>query len=87
LITLDFVKRCGVNIQGNTNAQQMHLYFGTRIYSDLKTNGIIPLRSQLPPYLAIGSEFETEWMSSDDIREVKQAWRRESLDGGKRVIS
>ena len=29
--TLDFVDRCGVAIRGNSNAQQMQLYFGSAI--------------------------------------------------------
>ena len=87
LATLQFVKESGVKIQGNSNAQQMHLYFGTKLYSNLQEYGIRPLRDDLPPYLAIGSAFETEWMTHDEIKQVKQAWRAESLDGGKRVVS
>jgi len=87
LATLQFVKDCGVKIQGNSNAQQMHLYFGTKLYEDLEGNGIRPLKDDLPPYLAIGGAFETEWMSHDEIKEVKSAWRASSLDGGKRVVS
>jgi radical SAM superfamily enzyme YgiQ (UPF0313 family) len=87
LHTLGFVKDCGVRIQGNSNAQQMHLYFGTKLYSDLPGHGIRPLRDDLPPFLAIGAEFETEWMSHAEIKAVKRAWRAESLDGGKRVVS
>ena len=85
--TLAFVKECGVPIQGNTNAQQMQLYFGSGLQDDLGNNGIRPLRDDLPPYLSIGSEFETDWMSAHEIRQVKEAWRAESLDGGKRVVS
>ena len=87
LETLRFVKDCGVKIQGNSNAQQMHLYFGTKLYEDLEEHGIRPLRDDLAPYLAIGGAFETEWMSSDEIKQVKGAWRAASLDGGKRVVS
>ena len=87
LSTLRFVKDCGVKIQGNSNAQQMHVYFGTKLYSNLQEHGIKPLRDDLPPYLAIGGAFETEWMSHDDIKQVKRAWRGESLDGGKRAVS
>ena len=32
-------------------------------------------------------EFETEWMSEEEIGKVRSAWRAESLDGGKRVVS
>jgi len=87
LLTLKFVQECGVKIQGNSNAQQMHLYFGAKLYENPTENGIRPLREDLPPFLAIGGEFETDWMSKDEIKEVKSAWRAASLDGGKRVVS
>ncbi len=87
LQTLQFVKECGVKIQGNSNAQQMHLYFGTELYSSYRERGIRPLRNDLPPYLAIGGAFETDWMSSEEIKQVERAWRSESADGGKRVVS
>jgi radical SAM superfamily enzyme YgiQ (UPF0313 family) len=87
LQTLRFVKDCGVKIRGNSNAQQMQLYFGTELHSSYRKHGIRPLRDNLPPYLAIGAAFETEWMSEKEIEQVKNAWRAESLDGGKRVVS
>ena len=65
----------------------MHLYFGTKFHASPNEHGIRPLRDDLPPFLAIGGEFETEWMSKKEINEVKSAWRAESLDGGKRVVS
>jgi len=87
LMTLKFVQDCGVKIRGNSNAQQMHLYFGTKLHDALNENGIRPLRDDLPPFLALGGEFETEWMSKAEIKEVKAAWRAASMDGGKRVVS
>ncbi len=87
MATLQFVKDCGVKIQGNSNAQQMQLYFGSQICADYSGYGVIPLRESFPPYLSIGTEFETRWMSKREIDEVKRAWRAESLDGGKRVVS
>ncbi len=85
--TLDFVKRAGVKIRGNSNAQQMQLYFGSKIASNPTAYGIKPLRSSYPPHVAIGTEFETEWLSKAEIEQVKAAWMAESLDGGKRVVS
>jgi radical SAM superfamily enzyme YgiQ (UPF0313 family) len=87
MATLQFVKDCGVKIQGNSNAQQMQLYFGSQICSDYARYGVTPLRETFPPYLSIGTEFETQWMSKSEIQTVKEAWRSESLDGGKRVVS
>jgi len=85
--TLQFVKDCGVKIQGNSNAQQMQLYFGSDICSNYVRYGVTPLRERFPPYLSIGTEFETRWMSKREIDEIKRAWRAESMDGGKRVVS
>jgi radical SAM superfamily enzyme YgiQ (UPF0313 family) len=87
MATLQFVKDCGVKIQGNSNAQQMQIYFGSDICSDYARYGVTPLRERFPPYLSIGTEFETRWMPKHEIDKVKQAWKLESLDGGKRVVS
>ena len=85
--TLRFVKDAGVKIQGNSNAQQMQIYRGSRIAEDPARFGVKPLREVFEPYLSIGTEFETEWMTRVEIDRIKQAWRAESLDGGKRVVS
>jgi hypothetical protein len=87
LETLRFVKDCGVKIRGNSNAQQMQLYFGSEIAARPERYGIRPLREAFPPWLSVGAEFETETMSRAEIERVREAWRAESLDGGKRVIS
>jgi radical SAM superfamily enzyme YgiQ (UPF0313 family) len=87
MATLEFVKDCGVKIQGNSNAQQMQLYFGSEICANHDRYGVIPLRDAFPPYLSIGTEFETRWMRKREIDQVKAAWSAESLDGGKRVVS
>lgn len=87
LATLAFVKDCGVRIRGNSNAQQMQLYFGTRFSDNPVAFGIIPQRLTLPTYLSLGTEYETRWMNAGDLRAVKNAWQDASEDGGKRVIS
>jgi len=87
MATLQFVKDCGVKIQGNSNAQQMQIYFGSDICSDHTRYGVDPLRESFPPYLSIGTEFETRWMPKHEIDKIKKAWAAASLDGGKRVVS
>ncbi len=87
MATLDFVKQCGVAIRGNSNAQQMQLYYGSEVCGNYEDFGVIPLRDDAPPCHSIGTAFETEWMSAAEIDEVKAAWRAESLDGGKRLVS
>jgi radical SAM superfamily enzyme YgiQ (UPF0313 family) len=87
LATLRFVEECGVAVRGNSNAQQMQLYFGSAIIDDPSAHGVHPLRNDLPSYLAPGDEFETDWMSRGDMDEVRAAWSAASVDGGKRVVS
>ena len=87
LRTLRFVQDCGVAVRGNSNAQQMQLYFGSAIIRNPGAHGIRPLRDDLPPYLALGDEFETEWMSRTEMDEVRAAWKAASTDGGKRIVS
>lgn len=85
--TLKFVKDSGVKIRGNSNAQQMQIYYGSEIAADPAKFGIKPLRDSFLPCMGIGTEFETEWMSKDEIDRIKAAWKAESLDGGKRIVS
>jgi radical SAM superfamily enzyme YgiQ (UPF0313 family) len=87
LRTLSFVQDCGVAVRGNSNAQQMQLYFGSAIIRSPETHGILPLRDDLPPYLALGDEFETEWMNRSEMDQVREAWNAASADGGKRIVS
>lgn len=85
--TLNFVKESGVKIRGNSNAQQMQIYYGSEIAADPAKFGVKPLRDSFQPCMAIGTEFETEWMTRREIEKIKAAWKIESLDGGKRVVS
>jgi len=87
LRTLGFVQDSGVAVRGNSNAQQMQLYFGSAIIRNPAAHGIHPLRDDLPAYLALGDEFETEWMSRAEMDEVRAAWSAASADGGKRIVS
>jgi anaerobic magnesium-protoporphyrin IX monomethyl ester cyclase len=87
LLTLRFVQDSGVAVRGNSNAQQMQLYHGSDITKRYHEHGIKPLRDDLPPYLALGTEFETEWMARSEIARVRSAWQAASEDGGKRIVS
>ena len=85
--TLRFVQDCGVAVRGNSNAQQMQLYFGSAIIRNPRGARDPPPARRLPAYLALGDEFETEWMSREDMDEVRAAWSAASADGGKRIVS
>ncbi len=85
--TLEFVKDNRVKIMGNTNSQQMQIYFGTDMGRHYEDHNIRPLSDNRPAYLSIGSQYETDYMSHDEIQKIQGLWRANSLDGGKRIIS
>lgn len=85
--TLDFVRDKRVLVRGNTNAQQMQVYFGTRIQEDAEGFGIKPFEEPFPEYLSIGSRYETEWMKTHEIEEMGRLWKAASDDGGKHIVS
>ncbi|RLB88800.1 MAG: hypothetical protein DRH10_07030 [Deltaproteobacteria bacterium] len=85
--TLEFVRKNRVKIMGNTNSQQMQIYFGTDIARHYEDYGIRPLNTRRPVYLSIGSQYETDYMSHSEIRRVQELWRARSLDGGRRIVS
>jgi radical SAM superfamily enzyme YgiQ (UPF0313 family) len=86
LETLAFVRDL-VPIRGNSNAQQTRLYFGTRLHDRFRSHGIRPLDGARLPYMAIGSRYETDWMTVGEIHRVRDLWKAASLDGGKRMVS
>ena len=85
--TLEFVKKNKVKIMGNTNSQQMQIYFGAPMARDYKEYNIRPLNNNRPAYISIGSQYETKHMSHQEIHKMQDLWRANSLDGGKRVVS
>jgi anaerobic magnesium-protoporphyrin IX monomethyl ester cyclase len=87
LKTLEFVKKSRVKIMGNTNSQQMQIYFGTHMSRHYADYGIRPLNVDRPAYISIGSQYETEWMSHKEMRTLQDMWRAESLDRGRRIVS
>jgi len=85
--TLEFVKKNNVKIMGNSNSQQMQIYFGTHLFSHYKDYNIRPLSNSSPAYLSIGSYYETEHFKISELEKIKNLWRINSLDGGKRIVS
>ncbi len=85
--TLDFIRGNGVAVRGNTNAQQMQVYFGTQIQEEAKRFGIRPFEESFPDYLSRGSRYETEWMKTPEIEEMGRRWKAASADGGKHIVS
>ena len=87
LKTLEFVKKNNVKIMGNTNSQQMQIYFGTDMARDYEKYTIRPLNTNRPAYLSIGCQYETDHMAYSDIHKVQALWRAHSLDRGRRIVS
>lgn len=85
--TLEFVKKNNVKIMGNTNSQQMQIYFGTHVARHYESYNIRPLNTKRPAYLSIGRQYETDHMRYKEIRKIQEMWRAHSLDRGRRIVS
>jgi anaerobic magnesium-protoporphyrin IX monomethyl ester cyclase len=85
--TLEFVKKNKVKIMGNTNAQQMQIYFGTHMARHYEEYNIRLLNARRPAYLSIGSQYETDHMTHSEMKKVQDLWRAHSLDRGRRIVS
>jgi hypothetical protein len=72
---------------GNTNSQQMQIYFGTHMARHFEDYNIRPLNTKRPAYLSIGCQYETDHMNIDEINKVQELWRADSLDRGRRIVS
>jgi len=85
--TLEFMKANKVKIMGNTNSQQMQIYFGTYIARHYEEYNIRPLNTERPAYLSVGSHYETDCMNYKEITKIQDLWRAHSLDRGRRIVS
>jgi len=73
--TLDYVKRNGIAIKGNSISQQVHLFFGTSMNEDPSSYGIHLLPRTRPAYLSVCRDFETDTMSAEEIKQISAIWR------------
>lgn len=73
--TLDFLKRLGIKIVGNSAGQQLHLFFGTDIADAPARYGIRLLKKRRPLYLSPGTDFETKHMKRRDMVTVAKAYK------------
>jgi radical SAM superfamily enzyme YgiQ (UPF0313 family) len=72
--TIDFVRSLGVPIISNSGSQQMQLYFGSVYSKNPSRYGFKPLFSYRPLYYSIGDEYETDTMSPEGFRRVRNRW-------------
>ncbi len=85
--TLEFVTKNNVKIMGNSNSQQMQIYFGSPVCQHYEDYNIRPLNTKRPSYLSIGCQYETDSMSYHQISQIQALWRARSLDRGRRIVS
>ena len=74
LKTLDFLKRLGIKITGNSSGQKLHLFFGTDIALAPERYGIRLSKKRRKLYLSAGMDFVSEFMNKRDIVEVSKAY-------------
>jgi anaerobic magnesium-protoporphyrin IX monomethyl ester cyclase len=72
--TLEFVRSSGIPIQSNSGSQQMQLYYGSTIEKNPVRFGIKALPVYRPYYLSVGDQYETDRMSTAQIRKVRNLW-------------
>jgi anaerobic magnesium-protoporphyrin IX monomethyl ester cyclase len=75
LKTLDFLVELGVKISCNSAGQQLFLFFGTDVFNHPRKYGIRLLKKRAPLYLSSGVDFETDWMTKDDIAFVARKYK------------
>ncbi|MEI8348899.1 MAG: radical SAM protein [Candidatus Omnitrophota bacterium] len=73
--TLNFLKRLGIKIVGNSAGQQLHLFFGTDIADAPSRYGIRLSKKRRPLYLSPGTDFVTKYMQRRDIATVAKAYK------------
>jgi radical SAM superfamily enzyme YgiQ (UPF0313 family) len=73
--TLNFVKKNRVSIEGNSISQQVHLFFGTPMNENPSAYSIRPFLQTRPAYLSVCRDYETETMSTEEIRRISLIWR------------
>jgi len=77
--TLEFVKSLKVKILGNSQGQQLSLYFGTKFSGQAERFGFRSIKRRRPRYLSIGREFETAYMNRKEILKLKEFYSAEGF--------
>jgi anaerobic magnesium-protoporphyrin IX monomethyl ester cyclase len=72
--TISFVRSLGIPVESNSGSQQMQLYFGSVYERNTERFGIRPFSSYQPSYLGVGDAYETDAMSKEDMRKVRNMW-------------
>lgn len=80
LRTLDFVRSNGVEIEGNSISQQLHLFFGTPLADNPQRWGIRCLETTRPAYHSVCRDFATRQMCFEEIEKMSLQWRLHRTD-------
>ncbi len=72
--TLEFVRSLNIPIQSNSGSQQMQLYFGSVFAKNPERHGFKLTDGYKPRYLSIGEDYETQEMTTRDMRRVRNIW-------------
>jgi len=92
LNTLAFVRENRVAIDGNSISQQAHLFFGTPMHDDPEAFGLRPFPWTRPAYLSVCRDYETDTMSTEEIKRISLIWRlnrndfAEDVQGGRNLF-
>ena len=72
--TLNFVRACGLPVDGNSRAQQLRLFFGSVYQNNLDRFGFKAIPGFMPSYMSLGDRYETDAMTSGDLQKVGAIW-------------
>lgn len=68
--TVDFLKKLGIELRGNSAGQQLNLFFGTQIQQDPAAFGMRVRTGRLPAYLSAGTRVSNGAMSRTQIQKL-----------------
>ncbi|MFA6357891.1 MAG: radical SAM protein [Candidatus Omnitrophota bacterium] len=78
LKTLSFLQGLGVKVNGNSAGQQLILFFGTDVLDNPEKYGINLFKKRRPLYFSAGADFDTDWMTTQDIAFVARKYKAAS---------
>ena len=73
--TLNFVRACGIPVDGNSRAQQLRLFFGSVYQNNLNRFGFKVIPGFMPSYMSLGDRYETDAMTSSDLQKIGAIWK------------
>lgn len=78
LKTLELLKKLGIKLTGNSGGQKLNLFFGTDITDNPLKFGIKVKKKKKPSYISVGEDFETEYISPKQLKQVRRLYDQEA---------